>query len=143
MAYSGKVAKQILERVMLSQGIAEIGRDPNMPDKATIFRWLADNDDFCDRYTRAKAVCADHMEEEILDIADNSANDYMERQNADGTTYEVVNSEHINRSRLRIESRKWLMSKLKPKKYGDRVNLDHGAQSSFSDMMAEIFADKE
>lgn len=124
---------------MLSQGIAEIGRDDTMPDASTIFRWLAKDDDFCDRYTRAKAISADHMEEDMLDIADNGENDWMERNDSEGENIGwQVNGEHIQRSRLRIETRKWLMSKLKPKKYGDKlvtenkntnVNIDTGDMS--------------
>jgi membrane protein implicated in regulation of membrane protease activity len=45
----------------------------------------------------------------------------MERRNSDGSTYEVVNGEHIQRSRVRIDARKWKASKLAPKKYGEKI----------------------
>lgn len=122
--YNAKLSKAICTRIMEGQGVREIGRDKKMPDASTIFVWLAKHQEFQEQYTRAKEVQADAFEEELFEIADDSSNDYMERQNADGTKYEVVNSEHINRSRLRIETRKWVMSKLKPKKYGDRIQQD-------------------
>ena len=58
-----------------------------------------------------------------LDIADDGSNDWVERKNADGSTTEVVNGEHIQRSRVRIDARKWLLSKLAPKKYGDKLEF--------------------
>ena len=64
---------------------------------------------------------AHHWADEILDICDDGSNDWIERQNKDGSTYETVNSEVINRSRLRVDTRKWLLSKLMPKKYGDKI----------------------
>lgn len=63
------------------------------------------------------------MAEDILDIADDGTNDYMMRERPDGTEYELVNSEHIQRSRLRVDTRKWLMAKMKPKKYGEKLDL--------------------
>ena len=60
----------------------------------------------------------------MLDIADDSTNDYMMKQGEDGSEYEALNAEHIQRSRLRIETRKWLSSKLKPKKYGDKIQQE-------------------
>lgn len=76
-----------------------------------------------DQYARAKEVQSEHMAEEILAIADDGQNDWMERNGAESAGW-AVNGEHIQRSRLRVDSRKWLMSKLAPKKYGDRVTQE-------------------
>lgn len=122
--YTPELAEDILTRIMEGQGVAEIGRDETMPSERTIFRWLASNDDFCQRYTCAKEISAEYMAEDMLDIADNAVNDWMKRNGKEDEDYWVANGEHIQRSRLRIETRKWLMSKLKPKKYGDKLNLD-------------------
>lgn len=92
-----------------------------MPDKATVFRWLADRPDFRDQYARARDEQADFYAEEILQISDDGRNDYYVTE--DGT--EIVNHDHIARSRLRVDSRKWLASKLAPKKYGDKVDVEH------------------
>jgi len=62
--------------------------------------------------------------DEILDIADDAANDWMQRSENKGGGYEI-NGEHVTRSRLRIDSRKWIASKLKPKKYGDKIESTH------------------
>lgn len=120
---SKKLEEIIFERIIHGEGIAEICRDDDMPDKSTVFRWLAKDKAFCDRYARVKAISADHMAEEMLDIADNAENDWMKRNGKEDEDYWQSNGEHIQRSRLRIDTRKWLMAKLKPKKYGDKLAL--------------------
>lgn len=87
---------------------------------ATVFRWLAQHGEFQEQYARAREAQADYLAEEILDIADDGTNDWMERE---GNT--LVDHEHISRSKLRVDARKWLMSKLLPKKYGDRQTTEH------------------
>ncbi len=62
------------------------------------------------------------MAEDILDIADDGSNDFMTITKGD-KTYEVENKEVTNRSRLRVDTRKWIMSKMKPKKYGDKLDM--------------------
>lgn len=93
-----------------------------MPDKATVFRWLRTIPEFRDQYARAKEESADALTDEILEIADDATNDWMERHQKGSVGWEV-NGEHIQRSRVRIDTRKWLASKLKPKKYGDKLAL--------------------
>tara|TARA_R110000772_G_scaffold45492_11_gene104269 strand:- start:1827 stop:2153 length:327 start_codon:yes stop_codon:yes gene_type:complete len=70
------------------------------------------------QYAQARETQADTLFDEMLDIADESTNDYMSRDGA-----QVVNPETINRSRLRIETRKWMAGKLKGRVYGEK--LDH------------------
>jgi hypothetical protein len=94
-----------------------------MPSVATVFNWLRTHKEFLEQYTRAKEESADAMAEDILDIADDATNDYMMRTGKDGKESYQLNGEHIQRSRLRVESRKWLMAKMKPKKYGDKIDV--------------------
>jgi hypothetical protein len=61
------------------------------------------------------------LADEIIDIADDGSNDWMERELESGKTIEVLNAEHVARSRLRVDARKWVAAKLKPKKYGDKT----------------------
>lgn len=125
--YTDQLAEDIIVQIMDGLSVAEIGRKEDMPDKSTIFRWIASNDVFCDKYMRAKDICADQMVDDMLDIADDGSNDWMERLDKDGNAFAtVLNGEHVQRSRLRIETRKWIASKLKPKKYGDKLDVDHG-----------------
>lgn len=91
-----------------------------MPAHNTIAEWRWKNDDFSTRYTKAKLQQAELLAEDCLDIADNSSQDI--KLNASGD--EVCNSEFVNRSRLRVDTRKWLTSKLLPKIYGELSKLD-------------------
>lgn len=94
-----------------------------MPSATTIFNWLLDkrHKDFLEQYETARNVQAEMMFEELLEIADDGSNDYIERETKDGDTYEVLNSEHVQRSRLRVDTRKWYLSKVLPKKFGDKI----------------------
>jgi hypothetical protein len=90
-----------------------------------VYRWLAADGGFRDRYVRAREAQADRFADEIIEIADDATNDWMERRQGEETV-RVVDHEHIQRSRLRVDARKWLMAKLAPKKYGDSVALTGG-----------------
>lgn len=118
--YTPEIASQICVRLANGQSLREICRADEMPDKATVFRWLAADETFRDQYAHAREAQADHFAEEILEISDDATNDWMKRQQGEEMV-EVANHEHISRSKLRVDSRKWLMSKMAPKKYGDRI----------------------
>lgn len=93
---------------------------PDLPNPDTIFAWRLKYKDFSERYAEAKRHQVDVLVEEILDIADDKSND--ETTNDEGKI--ICNTEYLNRSRLRIDTRKWLAAKLMPKIYGDRVQND-------------------
>lgn len=96
-----------------------------MPAKSSVFRWLAVNEIFRDQYARAKQAGIEALSEDILDIADDATNDWMERHDPDGANVGWrENGEAIQRSKLRVEARKWLLSKLAPKKYGEKVQQE-------------------
>jgi hypothetical protein len=90
-----------------------------MPGMTTVFRWLAQHEEFRGMYAAARQAQADYLAEELLEIADDARNDWVERRREDGTIVTVLNGENIQRSRVRIDTRKWLLAKLQPKKYGD------------------------
>lgn len=115
----------------------------SLPDYTTIKAWLSADESISTQYARAKEDQAEFMAEEMLDIADNGDNDYMLKHGADGSEAYILNGEHVQRSKLRLEARKWLMSKLKPKKYGDRINLDHAGSIGIEKIIAEAGGDAE
>ncbi len=81
--------------------------------------WLFDgeHEDFMDQYARAREAQAEVRADEIVDIADDESGDFT----TDEDGKRVVNHEHIQRSRLRVDARKWVASKLLPKRYGDKL----------------------
>lgn len=101
--------------------VREICQSDDMPDRSQIFRWLQTYPEFRDQYALAREEQAETMADELLSIADDGTNDWMERH--DKKTGECVgwreNGEAVRRSQLRVETRKWVAAKLLPKKYGD------------------------
>lgn len=96
----------------------------DMPSKTSVFRWLREHEEFRDQYARAKEEAADAFVEEMIDISDDGSNDWMEQLDDEGKTKGWrENGEAIVRSRLRVDTRKWIASKLKAKKYGDKLEL--------------------
>lgn len=123
--YNQEIVANICERLSLGESLREICRDDNMPGKSTVMRWLHAHEEFRDQYARAREAQAEHWADEIIEISDDGSNDWETRQSKDGSSYEAVNAEVINRSRLRVDTRKWLMARMAPKKYGDKVTQAH------------------
>jgi len=116
----------ICERIANGESLKAICEDEGMPSKSLVFEWLGQDADFVDRYARAREAQADAVFDDILTIADDGLNDWMERKNADGANIGwMENGEALRRSQLRIEARKWMAGKLRPKKYGDKVDVEH------------------
>lgn len=114
--YTVEMADRICSELSDGKSMRAVCSPGDMPDKATVFRWIRTNEEFRNQYARAKEESADALTDEMLDIADDTANDYT-KTDEEGVK---LNPENIQRSRVRIDTRKWLASKLKPKKYGDR-----------------------
>ena len=117
--YNKEIASKICKRIMLGESMRSITKDEEMPNPDTVYLWLSTHEEFSEQYIKAKEDQADTLAEEILDIADNATNDWMATNDPDNPGYKQ-NGEAINRARLRVDARKWLASKLKAKKYGDK-----------------------
>lgn len=126
--YTPETADAICSRLADGESLRSVCRDEQMPDCKTVFSWMRRFPEFLQQYARAKEESADALADEMLEIADNGTNDWMERHGKDDAGW-VANGEHIQRSRVRIDTRKWLASKLKPKKYGEKLAVggDEGA----------------
>lgn len=122
--FTPEIAAEVCERIAVGRSIRSIVTDDDMPAERTIYQWLQAHEEFAQQYARARAAQADVMAEEILDIADNGTNDYVTRTNGSGEEFEAVDYDHIARSKLRVDARKWLMSKMAPKKYGDKITQE-------------------
>lgn len=120
--YTDKLANDICAEIASSsKSLRTICKDIDV-SVATILSWLRDKPEFLAQYTRAKEEQADFLIEEMIDIADDGSNDLMTITKGN-IEYEQENKEVTNRSRLRVETRKWIASKLKPKKYGDKLDV--------------------
>lgn len=114
--FSAELGDKICAQIAEGKSLRSICKADEMPCTVTVYRWLRSHPEFCNQYARAREDQADAHADEILEIADDSGHDFV-----DGKDGPVFNSEHVQRSRLRVDARKWIASKLKPKKYGDKV----------------------
>ncbi len=142
--YTPELAKEICYAVSCSShGIKKLCKlNKHWPSHDTIYRWLAMKKEFSDLYARAKRLQIEVIIDEILEIADDTSNDSV-INGEDGKL--TIDHEHINRSRLKIDTRKWLAAKLCPRLYGDKNErltlkfpIDINA-SSLLPMSAEVF----
>ena len=117
--YSDQLAKAICKRLAEGESLRAICGDEGMPVKSTVLGWLFDgaHDDFSDQYTRARQAQAETRADEVIDLADDTTDDWVTGENGK----RIVDHEHISRSRLRVDTRKWVASKLLPKVYGDKL----------------------
>lgn len=118
--YMPEVAEDICNLLMLGESLRSICKRPGMPSIRSVMYWLQRHEDFMQQYARAREIQAELLAEEIIEIADDSAGDII----VDDDGKEQTNHERVARSRLRVDARKWYVSKLAPKRYGERVQHD-------------------
>ena len=110
--YSPETVLEICRRMELGESLRQICASPGMPGRTTVMRWLEAEPEFRESYARARERLVEFWADEIIEIADDTERDFVDGK---------VDHENINRSRLRVDARKWLMSKLAPRKYGDKI----------------------
>jgi len=101
--YTDELAANICSRLASGEPLVRMCREEGMPSVVTVYRWLASNVDFRNMYARAREDQADTLADEIAEIADTE--------------------DDPNKARVRIDARKWVAAKLKPRKYGDKMAL--------------------
>lgn len=102
--FNDDIAATICERLADGESLRSICRDETMPSKSSVFKWLGLNKSFADQYARAMEARADSHADDLVDIADNPLLD-------------------ANDKRVRIDARKWVAAKLRPKVYGEKQLL--------------------
>lgn len=112
--YTEEWAIAFCTEIATGVSLREICRRPNSPCAESVFKWLYQHPEFAVMYATAKSAAMDAMGEELLEIADDGTNDWMKANNGQV----VLNKEAVSRSRLRCDTRQWLMTKLAPKKFG-------------------------
>jgi hypothetical protein len=116
--YSEELANRFCERIADGESTVKICRDDDMPSRRTIFTWLDKYEDFSHKYAKAKEMAVENLMDELIEIADDSSNDTYEDEKGNIKT----DTEVVSRSRLRVDTRKWVIMKLAPKKYGDKTD---------------------
>lgn len=122
--YDASIFFAICERVAGGEFLAKICLEDGMPSEASFRRWKNSNDDLQAAYARAREDRADAWADELVQIADDGSRDYTQAE--DGRL--VPDHDHIQRSKLRVDARKWVMSKHAPRAYGEKVALEHSGK---------------
>jgi hypothetical protein len=104
--YGDEVVDLICSRLAIGESLNRICKDADMPAMSTVFGWLSKHPEFLEKYTRAREAQAESHADQLVEIADNPDID-------------------ANHKRIMVDARKWVASKLKPKRYGDKLDLDH------------------
>ena len=124
MAYDKeKIFPIILSEIEEGASLRSILRREDMPTQKTFFDWIHNDEEKVKQYARACELRADTIFEEILEIADESNNDTIYTDKG-----EIPNSEWMARSRLRVDARKWMLGKINPKKYGEKMQQEHSGE---------------
>lgn len=121
--YNEEIADSICDQIAVGHSLLKICGDSAFPSERAVYRWLEVHEEFRQRYARARELQADHYAAEIIDLADTSVEARKTKIKADGSE-EIEISDAVERTRLRIDARKWYASKLAPKKYGDKVQQE-------------------
>lgn len=123
MIFSTEIADKILERLANGESLRAICRDKGMPAPSTVCTWVKENKEFAEQYAHARELQSDILFDEIEEIAREA----------------VANGEaaDTNARRLLIDAHKWRLSKMLPKKYGDKLDLDIKKSDPLDDMTAE------
>ena len=104
--YSPEWAERFCALIADGQSVAEICARPGMPSQQSVYTWLKQDEDFLERYARAREAQADKFFKECIEIAG------------------AATQENCNVARLRVDTRKWAAARLAPKKYSDHVTHD-------------------
>lgn len=119
--YTDELAAEICRRIVEGESLTRICKDEGMPNVSSVYLWLFKNKDFSNQYARAREDQADTYSDQIVDIGEEIP--MMVIADEDGKVTKRIDPAGVNRNRLRVDARKWVAAKLKPKKYGDRQIL--------------------
>ena len=126
--YTPEIAEAICIRLASGESLRSVCTSGDMPDKTTVLRWLARNEEFRTQYARSKEESAEAIAEEYFDILDE-----MPPAKADGS----LDSAAVAWAKNRADGRKWYLSKIMPKKYGDKVQTEHSGSIQLTDLTEE------
>lgn len=135
--FDQKLADGILERLSNGEPLAAICRSEGMPKVRTVSDWKAAHPEFAANFARAREEGADALAAECLEIADETSNDTITLRKGEAEI-EIPNKEWILRSKLRVETRLKLLAKWFPKRYGDKIEMEHGVTEGLAAVMERI-----
>jgi len=128
------IADEICNLIASGMSLRAICRMAGMPKADHVYHWLWNETRFADQYTRARECQMEAWADEALDIADDARADVVLTEA--GTPVTVY--ENVQRSKLRVETRKWFMSRMAPRKYSERVITETTSLNMNLDVNADL-----
>lgn len=125
-SFTQEQADAICVKLASGQSLRSICAEDDQPDQTTVYRWLRDNEAFRQQYARAREDQAETLFDQMVTIADTPLMGLKTVTKVTGV--EMTEGDMIEHRRLQVETRKWVLGKMAPKKYGDRIDLNHGGQ---------------
>lgn len=120
--YTPELANEICARIAEGESLRAVCLADDKPAASTVCLWVVDHPEFAERYARAREAQAHLIADEIVEISDDDSGDYdLTPITQDVTAVSKANQENIARSRLRVDTRKWYLSKMLPKRFGDKL----------------------
>lgn len=125
ICWTPELEQELFDWIASGRTLREFCRQHGKPSHDAVYDREKINEEFKQRIARAREIGEDVIAQECLEIADDGSNDWMERTGKDGESIGwQENGEHIQRSRLRVDTRLKLLAKWNPRKYGDKVQQE-------------------
>ncbi len=112
--YLPEVADDICALIAAGESVLQISKRPGMPAQSSIYLWLSQHEEFSEKYRRARETQADYYADEMVGIADTC----------------IPDSAEVAKAKLQIDARKWYVTKIAPRKYGDKIQTEHSGEVS-------------
>jgi hypothetical protein len=143
--YSAEIADRILDGLMSGQPLCDICAEPDMPSAASVQNWLkGDREGFKTRYREAREFGYQAIADQTMKIVDDRRNDWIVRRRDDGSYETILDPERVHRAELRVKTRRWLLSKMLPRQFGERLEItarqNTGANGVSESELAEMRA---
>jgi hypothetical protein len=137
VCYSPEIADRIIDELMSGRPLDAICNAPDMPAASSVRHWVKDDrEGFKARYWEAREIGFHSIADQALGIVDDRRNDWIVRRREDGSTEAILDPERVNRAKLRVKTRCWLLSRMLPKAFGDR--LERAARQQADNGLAEM-----
>jgi terminase small subunit-like protein len=119
--YTAEIAERVLDELMSGRLLVDICSEPDMPSVSSVRRWIRDNrEGFAACYLQAREIGWHTIGEQVLHVVDDRANDWIVQKREDGGTQKILDPQRVSRAQLRFKARRWLLSRMLPRTFGDR-----------------------
>lgn len=128
--FNDALALKICERISAGESLRAICQDDDFPNKSTVIAWILDgkHKEFSDQYAKAREIQAELLADEIIQISDTPQTGIINKLGPAGDVIETRQEDMLGHRRLQVDSRKWYLSKVLPKKFGDKSEVAHTGQ---------------